>query len=135
MRCIPHYTDDQKIEAAGRVTEAIIPDPDDKRRYPRAATVYGVVVNTRTKQHFAFNRDYVILPVKLKKLPAFKNIRSGERHGWGPHCPINTANWRDEDVYTGFIFNDANPPEWRRDRLATEFFVPRWQTPENRRAA
>jgi hypothetical protein len=98
MRQIDNPTKEDKAEAAGRVTEIIIPNPADKRRYPRAGTVYGVSFNTVTGEHYAFNRDYAILPIQLDAMPEFKTLYVQSRHGWGPHCPIDISQWHIDDV-------------------------------------
>ena len=136
MRIFDPPTNEEQIEAAGRVSEIIIPNSAEKRRYPRAGTVYGVTFNTVTGEHYCFNRDYVILPIQLDALPEFRgSVQPGKLHGWGPHCPIDISHWRVGDVATGFIFKDGCAPRWRHNRLAYEFAVAPGQTPANRRLA
>jgi hypothetical protein len=113
MRNIGYITDEEKIETTGRVFEIIIPNPEDKRRYPRAGTIYGVAFNTVTGEHYAFNRDYVILPIQLDALPVFKNIREQKIHGWGPNCPIDISQWRIVGGESGSGFMPMNP-DWAR---------------------
>ena len=48
MRIFDPPTNEEQIEAAGRVSEIIIPNSAEKRRYPRAGTVYGVTFNMVT---------------------------------------------------------------------------------------
>ena len=84
----------------------------------RQAAIYGVCIHDQSGAHYAFARDYVVLPVQFPEaaLDAFELIARTIQPGRQGHGPLSlvfdrgltdSAGWE-----TFYLFNDGNPPQW-----------------------
>jgi len=86
--------------------------------YNKEKTIYGLCINLKSKEHFLFNRDYLVLPITLpdETIEHLKSICKGSTedriHGHGKFKPINLVD--DGNWVTYFLFDDNCLPQWTK---------------------
>jgi|GEM_PF-3610612 len=92
-----------------------------RKKYNKETTVYGFCIHEKAKNHFLFNRDYLVLPVTLpdETMEQLKSIYKGsvqnKLHGHGKY----KSNKILDDGYwtTYFLLDDSNSPNWNKSSL------------------
>ncbi len=88
-----------------------------KQKHHREFTPYGLCYHQKTYEHYLFNRDYLVLPLKLPELALIAIIEAGsahERQGLAGHGRLRPKIKEQDrsDWYTQMLFHDGTAPTW-----------------------